>query len=312
MNSFSNLYQKLENSVNVNDRVEALVDYLKNADERDKVWAIYLFRDKFPGIITRAKLVGFLMAESDIPEWLISESIKGVGDQIETFSLLWPNGEMEMSLTNMIKLIDELRDLESDELQEKIKLLWKRLDQGDRFIMGRLLSGTKLLSLPNDILAKAIAVASGSELLEVKTEFDPYKDSFADITTSTVIEHKHNVTVVLMNIIKSGKSIPEFGFGVWSGEKLVPIAKVEANLERDELLLIDTWMKDNTIEQYGMAYMVKAELVFELTFADVVGSKRHKSGLKLMYPKILLWDKNKTIKEIDNLEVLTVLLDQSA
>lgn len=305
MNQFSHLYQKLENSANANDRIEALVDYFKNSTERDQVWAVYLLsNNKLSAIIPKAKLTELIINKSDVPRWLIEETGKHVGDMIETLSLLSPNGEQSYRLEQLISIWDELKET----ADEKIITYWDGMSQADRFVFGRLLTGTKLISIPTEIMARAIAEFSGKPLAGLITDWDPRIAKFSELSSTNVVTHEHNVTAVLMSIIKSGKSSPEYGFGVRSGDRLVSIAKVDASLERDEILLIDAWMKQNTVEQFGMAYMVKPELVFDLTFSEVVASKRHKAGLKLVHPKIVVWHKDKKIEDIDKLELLTGLL----
>lgn len=308
MSAFSDLYQKLENSANANDRIEALVDYFRDAAERDQVWAVHLLMgNKFPGLITKAKLTEWLGKTADFPKWLIDDSSKAVGDVLETYSLLLPSGSRDYSLSEMVNLIDILRNGESFETE--VINIWKELSQAERFIFGRLITGTKLLSLPTDIIARAIAEHTGNALADLKTEWDPSTSNFADLSSTSEVSHQHNVVAVVMSIIKSGKGNPEFGLGVWSGDRFVPIGKVEADLEKDELQLVDSWLAQNTVEKYGMAYMVKPELVVEITFAGVVYSKRHKAGLKLTYPKLLMWSKDKTVQEVSSLEKLQQLLD---
>lgn len=312
MSTFGDLYQKLENSANANDRIEALVTYFQTVSERDKVWAVYLLAgNKVESVISKPKLVGCLTKISIFPDWLLAESAKAVGDQLETLSLLLPSGSRNLLLEEFINVFNDFGSFNQEELESQISSLWKELSQTDRFILGKLITGAKLLALPVEIISRAISEYLSRPLADIKHEFDPQTISFADLVTDNAIAHEHNITVVLMSIIKTGKGLPELGMGVWAGNRLVPIGKVEADLERDELQLIDAWLKDNTIEKYGMAYMVKPELVFEITFANVVESTRHKAGLKLQYPKLVVWNKDKAANEADNLEILKQLLSSN-
>jgi DNA ligase-1 len=96
----------------------------------------------------------------------------------------------------------------------------------------------------------------------------------------------------------------EFTVAVWSGKKLVPIAKVYPRLPEEDLKELGEWVKKNTIERFGPVRSVSPELVFEIAFEDVVTSPRHKSGLQLRFPRMVSWKKDLSPDHADSLHTM--------
>ncbi|OCW56385.1 cisplatin damage response ATP-dependent DNA ligase [Hoeflea olei] len=106
----------------------------------------------------------------------------------------------------------------------------------------------------------------------------------------------------------------DYTFGVWRepGE-LVPVGKAYFGFTDEELLKIDKYVRDNTIERFGPVRSVRAGpdkgLVFEVAFEGINRSSRHKSGVAMRFPRIsrLRWDKPPA--EADRLETLERMID---
>tara|TARA_R110002020_G_scaffold87061_33_gene215186 strand:+ start:3147 stop:4760 length:1614 start_codon:yes stop_codon:yes gene_type:complete len=106
----------------------------------------------------------------------------------------------------------------------------------------------------------------------------------------------------------------DYTFGVWRepGE-LVPVGKAYFGFTDEELLQIDKYVRENTIERFGPVRSVRAGpdkgLVFEVAFEGINRSSRHKSGVAMRFPRIsrLRWDKPPG--EADRLETLEAMID---
>lgn len=100
----------------------------------------------------------------------------------------------------------------------------------------------------------------------------------------------------------------DFTFGLWEKEQLLPIGKAYSGFTDEELVLLDRWVRNNTIHRFGPVREVKKELVLEIAFDAVNQSKRHKSGLALRFPRInrIRWDKPSS--EADCLQNLADLI----
>ena len=109
----------------------------------------------------------------------------------------------------------------------------------------------------------------------------------------------------------------DYTFGVWSmidgADTLVPVGKAYFGFTDEELLKIDKYVRNNTVERFGPVRAVKygpdEGLVLEVAFEGLQRSTRHKSGLAMRFPRInrLRWDKPP--READRLETLEKMLE---
>ena len=74
-------------------------------------------------------------------------------------------------------------------------------------------------------------------------------------------------------------------------------------------LILDNFVKRNSLEKFGPVRTVKPELVFEIAFEGIAASTRHKSGVALRFPRINRWRKDKTANEINTLDDLKKMLE---
>ena len=100
----------------------------------------------------------------------------------------------------------------------------------------------------------------------------------------------------------------DFTFGAWRDDELVPVGKAYSGYTDEELLRLDRWVRNNTVERYGPVRVVNPQIVLEVAFDSVHRSTRHKSGVAMRFPRIhrIRWDK--PIRDADTLETLEKLL----
>jgi DNA ligase-1 len=108
----------------------------------------------------------------------------------------------------------------------------------------------------------------------------------------------------------------DYTFGVWrdgeNGEReLVPVGKAYSGFTDEELLQLDKWVRNNTVETFGPVRSVEPAIVFEVAFDSVQSSARHKSGVAMRFPRIhrIRWDKPPA--EADTLETVLRLANLS-
>ncbi len=104
----------------------------------------------------------------------------------------------------------------------------------------------------------------------------------------------------------------DYTFGVWrqgsDGEQLVPVGKAYSGFTDEELIKLDRFVRNNTVNRFGPVREVKHEreegLVLEVLFEGLNRSTRHKSGVAMRFPRIarIRWDKPPT--EADRFETL--------
>jgi DNA ligase 1 len=109
----------------------------------------------------------------------------------------------------------------------------------------------------------------------------------------------------------------DFTFGVWrraeSGEdELAPVGKAYFGFTDEELIQLDKYVRDHTIDRYGPVRSVTANknegLVLEVAFEGLQRSPRHKSGVAMRFPRIhrIRWDKPS--RDADRMETLEAML----
>ena len=102
--------------------------------------------------------------------------------------------------------------------------------------------------------------------------------------------------------------LTDYTFAVRDGEALVPVAKAYSGLTDQEILRVDRWIRQHTLERFGPVRAVKPELVFEIAFEAINESSRHKSGVAVRFPRIARWRTDKLAAEANTLEDLRALL----
>ncbi len=100
----------------------------------------------------------------------------------------------------------------------------------------------------------------------------------------------------------------DYTFAIKDGEKLVTVAKAYSGLTDKEIMEINKFIRNNSLEKFGPVRTVKPELVFEIAFEGIGFSNRHKSGVAVRFPRILRWRKDKTVDEIDTIETVKSLI----
>jgi DNA ligase 1 len=106
----------------------------------------------------------------------------------------------------------------------------------------------------------------------------------------------------------------DFTFGAWTedGKVLLPVGKAYSGFTDAELVGIDRYVRENTIERFGPVRSVKADaefgLVFEIEFEGIGPSTRHKSGIALRFPRVSRLRFDKLPKDADTVASLKYLI----
>ena len=108
----------------------------------------------------------------------------------------------------------------------------------------------------------------------------------------------------------------DYTFGVWregtGGDELVPVGKAYSGFTDQELLKLDRFVRNHTVNRFGPVREVQfgpdKGLVLEVAFEGLQRSGRHKSGVAMRFPRInrIRWDK--PAREADRIEFLERIL----
>ena len=105
MRAFARLYGALDETTKTTGKVDALVQYFKNAPPEDAVWTIhFLIGRRIKRLIETRKLVEWAIAEAGIPEWIFGDCYSAVGDLAETTNGLLAN-DVKPAVGNLNKAI---------------------------------------------------------------------------------------------------------------------------------------------------------------------------------------------------------------
>ncbi|WP_445501299.1 cisplatin damage response ATP-dependent DNA ligase [Microvirga sp. G4-2] len=110
----------------------------------------------------------------------------------------------------------------------------------------------------------------------------------------------------------------DYTFGVWrdgpDGEELVPVGKAYHGFTDEELMKLDRYVRNHTVNRFGpvreVEYGKDRGLVLEVAFEGLQRSTRHKSGVAMRFPRInrIRWDK--PAAEADRIETLEKILER--
>jgi DNA ligase-1 len=97
----------------------------------------------------------------------------------------------------------------------------------------------------------------------------------------------------------------DYTFGCWSEEgELLPVGKAYFGFTDEELMWLDRFVRNNTLQRFGPVREVAKSLVLEVAFDSIHESKRHKSGLAMRFPRISRIRTDKPAAEADTVATL--------
>lgn len=192
MKNFVQLFTELDQTTKTLAKIKALIRYFENASDADKLWAIALLSHRRPKRTVNATYLARWANElSGLPEWLFYESYTVVGDLAETIALVLPENQ-ERSDFSLTYWIDRIRSLEQDEVeQKKNKILeaWKQLDETERFVFNKLITGGFRMGVSRQLMVKALAryanVPENTVAHRLMGQWSPETSSFHELLHPT-------------------------------------------------------------------------------------------------------------------------------
>jgi DNA ligase-1 len=105
--------------------------------------------------------------------------------------------------------------------------------------------------------------------------------------------------------------LSDYTFSVRKGKDLVTIGKAYSGLTDQEIESLTTRFGELTLQRRGPVHIVRPEVVLEVAFDTINRSQRHTSGFALRFPRIKRIRSDKTVHDIDSVERVQALFDQS-
>jgi len=188
MRNFAALFQALDQTNKTKEKLKVLKEYFSKVSDQDKVWTIALFSHRKPKRpVNTTLLSSWAIEQSQIPTWLFAESYHVVGDLAETISLLlpFPENQSDKSLSEWINFIKEIANLDEASKKEKIIAAWNQLNQQERFVFNKIITGAFRVGVSQNLLVQAIAELTGIEKSviahRIMGNWDPETTSFSSL-----------------------------------------------------------------------------------------------------------------------------------
>ena len=161
MKRFTELYLELDETTRTSEKIAALERYFRSAPALDAAWAIFFLTGRKLGKSVSSRLLRNLVAEtSGLPEWLINQSYRVVGDLSETISLLLPN-PADGNAPPLHEIVEQrlrtLGNLTHKSQRQVILETWSQLNTNERFVFQKLLSGNFRVGVSKQLLIRALA-----------------------------------------------------------------------------------------------------------------------------------------------------------
>ena len=165
MKLFAELYTLLDETTKTTAKVQALKGYFAQAPAEDAAWAVYFLIDRKPRqVVPSGKLRAWAAEAAGVPAWLFQESYDAVGDVAETIALLLPTPERSSDSPLSFWIEQRLLPLrtKSEEDQRTAMLqAWRELDQQQRFVWNKLISGRFRVGVSQQLVTRALAGVGG-------------------------------------------------------------------------------------------------------------------------------------------------------
>lgn len=164
MRSFARLYNELDTTNSTVKKLKILVDYFSQGDPASLAYAIYFLSGRKLRGLPSAKLKDVCKQITGISDWLFQESYDNVGDLAETIALLLPGGEGEIneSLAQFVEQnILPLKELDDDTLLARLKSLYSVMNNNEKFVFNKLITGGFRVGVSHQLVAKALAKVCG-------------------------------------------------------------------------------------------------------------------------------------------------------
>jgi DNA ligase-1 len=195
MKSFARLFYELDQTNKTNEKVGKVLDYLRLADDEDKIRMLGLFTGRRPKrVINTSMLRAWASEASCIPVWLFDECYTTVGDLSETIALVTPNSDhsQNFKLTYWIDYIEDLQNKSEEEKKQAILNAWNLMTAQEKFVFNKLTSSTFRVGISQNLIIRALAQFSGKSPNVIADRlmgnWDPKVTSFQDLI---IAEHSN-------------------------------------------------------------------------------------------------------------------------
>lgn len=164
MKRFAALFARLDATTATSEKVAAMAEYFAAAPPEDAAWALhFLTGAKLKRTVASGVLAALVAQVAELPEWLLSDCYDHVGDLAETIALLTcrAGAHDDAPLHEWVRRLQELPSLDAAERDTRIVAWWRALEDGERFLLNKLLTGSLRVGVSQRLVVQALAKLSG-------------------------------------------------------------------------------------------------------------------------------------------------------
>jgi DNA ligase 1 len=164
MRRFADLFARLDSTTATSEKVAAMAEYFAVAPPEDAAWALhFLTGAKLKRTVASGVLAALVAQVAELPDWLLSDSYDHVGDLAETIALLTcrEHPHDDAPLHEWVRRLQELPTLDAAERDARIVAWWRALEDDERFLLNKLLTGSLRVGVSQRLVVQALAKLSG-------------------------------------------------------------------------------------------------------------------------------------------------------
>ncbi|MEQ1754062.1 MAG: hypothetical protein ABL973_08000 [Micropepsaceae bacterium] len=307
MNRFGAIIEQLSYIAEPEDQVRLLRHYLSTVSDDDRAAvAAMLSSPRFRHV--KPALLRALIRER-VSDALYALSRKFVGDTSETIALLWQSSHGTNREPTPSGVLEMLKSAGPSALPKLVVSLLDTCDVSGRHLLIKYLTGAFRSPVSETLLTDVFGACRIPATFALVPTGRPGKQ--ADLFLVDVELNPGTIEAVLLYVEKGrSRTSPLLcTIGVWNGEVLVPVGRVEAGQHQSP---IEVFTTKSAVRRFGPATEVQhssvAAMVLHVSFDGVTTSKRRKTGLTLIAPRIVSIAEGASVDAASHVEELTNLL----
>lgn len=195
MQQFTDLFRQIDSTTSTNAKVAALAAFFRTASDEDKLWCIALFSGRRPKrAVTSTRLREWAAEAAGVPLWLLEEAYPVVGDLSETIALILPPSDRQdaQPLSAWMTFVLMLADMPEEERKAQILSAWGDLDDTQRFVFNKLLTGGFRVGVSQRLMTRALAQATDQDeaaiALRLMGQWTPQTTTFSDLILAPSVQ----------------------------------------------------------------------------------------------------------------------------
>ncbi|MFZ0131683.1 MAG: ATP-dependent DNA ligase, partial [Desulfobacterales bacterium] len=178
-----------DETTGTNRKIEAMASYFESAPPEDAIWATrFLIGRKPRQVVPTRRLMQWASESAGVSEWLFDASYDVVGDLAETIALLLPppTASSNRPLHRWVEgHLLPLPDLDLDARRHAVLQAWNQLDDLQRFVWNKLITGGFRVGVSQRLVVRALARVSRVDAAAISHrlmgEWPPTADTYRRI-----------------------------------------------------------------------------------------------------------------------------------